>query len=404
MERKFNFQGLRIADFTWVFAGPACCRIFADQGAEIIKIESRERPDLVRPVIAPDKAPDSDLGGYYNNLNRNKNSITLNLSHPKSTEIAKRIVSISAAVVENYSANVMNKLGLGYEDLVKVKPDIIMVSASGFGHSGPYRNYRSFGPNLQAIAGFTDLIRFPQNSPTGFASSYANSLGGLTAAMALLFALNHRQKTGKGQHVDVAQFEGLCSLMDTGFLDYSANGRTAENMGNRYPHAAPHGAYRCKGKERWCVISIFTDPEWQSLCRAMGNPRWADDQRFSTGEGRVEYVEELDKLIQEWTVNRTAEDVMVTLQKAGIAAGIVQNADDLFNKDPHLKARGYYQPSVHPLLGERLNEGPPMKFSKAEAGVRRHAPLLGEHNDYVYKDLLGMSTEEMEELAREGVI
>ncbi len=407
METKFNFEGLRIADFTWVFAGPACCRIFGDQGAEIIRIESRERPDPVRPILSDDKAPDSERGGYFNNLNRNKLHVTLNLSHPTSVELAKKIIGISDVVVENFSANVMEKLGLGYDELVKVKPDIIMVSASGFGHSGPYRDYRSFGPNLQAISGLTNLTGFPDNAPAGFASSYADSMGGLTAALATLMALNHRQKTGKGQHVDVAQFEGLCSLMDTCFLDYSANGRVHQRMGNRHPDAAPHGAYPARpdeGKERWCTIAVFTDQEWRSLCKIMGGPPWAEDDRFSTAEGRVQHARELDKLIAEWTVNRTAEEVMDTLQAAGIAAGVVQSADDLFNRDSHLNARGYYQTSEHPHLGERLNEGSPMKFSHTEAGVRRHAPLFGEHNNYVYGELLGMSQEEIEQLHREGVI
>ncbi len=404
MEKKFNFKGLRIADFTWVFAGPACCRIFADQGAEVIRIESRTRPDSVRPILSDDKLPDSDRGGYFNNLNRNKLSTTLNLSHPKAAEIAKRIVSISDLVVENFSANVMKKLGLGYEELVKVKPDIIMVSASGLGHSGPYRDYRSYGPNLQALSGFTDLIGFPHQAPTGFASSYADSTGGLTAALAALMALNYRQRTGKGQRVDVSQFEGLAALMDTCFLDYSANNRVHRRMGNRHPNAAPHGAYKCKGEERWCAIAVFTDEEWRHLCRAMGNPLWGEDERFNTTQGRIEFAGELDKLLGEWTITKTAEEVMVILQAAGVASGVVQNADDLFNRDPHLEARGFYQKSVHPLLGERLNEGSPMKFSHSQANIRRHAPLIGEHNDYVYGQLLGMSGEEIENLRLEGVI
>lgn len=404
MEKKFNFEGLRIADFTWVFAGPACCRIFADQGAEVIRIESRERPDTVRPILSDDNLPDSDRGGYFNNLNRNKLSITLNLSHPKSTHIAKQIVSISDVVVENFSANVMKKLGLGYEELVKVKPDIIMVSASGFGHSGPYRDYRSYGPNLQALSGLTALTGFPHRAPTGFASSYADSMGGLTAALALLMALNYRQRTGKGQHVDVAQFEGLCALMDTCFPDYSANDRIHKRMGNRHPDAAPHGAYKCKGEERWCVIAVLSDEEWRNLRHAMGNPPWSEDERFSDTLGRVEFADELDRLMGEWTITKTAEEVMEILQAAGVAAGVVQNADDLFNKDSHLKARGFYQKSVHPLLGERLNEGSPMKFSRTQANIRRPAPLMGEHNSYVYGQLLGMSREQIEDLRLEGVI
>ncbi|MBI4595329.1 MAG: CoA transferase [Candidatus Tectomicrobia bacterium] len=404
MEKKFNFEGLRIADFTWVFAGPACCRIFADQGAEVIRIESRERPDTVRPILSADKLPDSDCGGYFNNLNRNKLSITLNLSHPKAAAIAKRIVSISDVVVENFSANVMKKLGLSYEELVKVKPDIIMVSASGFGHSGPYRDFRSYGPNLQALAGLTELTGFPHRAPAGFASSYADSMGGLTAALAVLMALNYKQKTGKGQRVDVSQFEGLSALMDTCFLDYSANDRVHERMGNRHPYVAPHGAYKCKGEERWCVIAVFTEEEWLNLRSAMGNPPWGEEERFSTIQGRIDHAGELDKLIGEWTITKTAEEAMEILQNSGVAAGVVQNADDLFNRDSHLKARGFYQKSVHPLLGERLNEGAPMKFSRSEVSIRRHAPLMGEHNNYVYGQLLGMPSEEIEDLRLEGVI
>jgi len=387
-------QGLRVIDFTWVLAGPFATRILADWGAEVIKIQSK--------VTMPEG--EQNTSGYFNTWNRNKLGIALNLSKPQGVEIAKRLVDISDIVVENFTPRVMRNWGLDYDILRKVKPDLIMLSMSGMGQTGPMRDCTAFGATIQALSGITHLTAFPGQPPLGLGYSYADHVAGLMGALAVLEALEDRRKTGKGQYIDLSELEAMSTLLGTAILDYSVNGRIASPVGNRPIHrlAAPYGAYRCKGEDRWCAIAVFTEEEWVAFCRVLGYPLWTKEERFSTLSDRWQNIDQLDLLVEEWTKERSPEEVMSILQEAGVAAGVVQNATDL-SRDPQLQSRDFFVGIEHPTLGKISFDGSPIKLSDTPAQFKRAAPLLGQDNDYVYRELLGMSESEISEYTSAGV-
>jgi len=383
---------IRILDFTWVLAGPYATRILADFGAEVIKVQP----------LTPE-AEDTISRGYYNTWNRNKLGITLNLNKPQGVAIAKRLVGISDAVVENFTPRVMANWGLNYESLKQIKPDIIMLSMSTMGNTGPWRDYVGFGPTVQAFSGITYLTSFPDKPPLGLGYSYADHVAGLMAALALLGALEYRQRTGEGQYIDVSQAEAMASLLGEAIVDYTRNGSLPEPVGNNSTQAAPHGVYRCQGDDRWCAIAAFTDEEWEGFKRALGSPAWAEDSRFTSLAGRLENVDELNRLVKGWTRQHSAEEVMAWLQEQGVAAGVVQDASDLAN-DPQLKQRGFFVELDHPELGKTISDATPIRLSDTPAKFNRAAPTPGQDNDYVYKQLLGMSGDEVIQFREQGVI
>ena len=385
-------QKIRILDFSWVLAGPYATRILADFGAEVIKVQ---------PLLPEEE--DKFSRGYYNTWNRNKLGITLSLNKPEGVAIAKRLVGISDAVVENFSPRVMANLGLDYDSLRKVKPDLIMLSLSTMGNSGPWRDYVGFGPTVQAFSGITYLTSFPGKPPLGLGTSYADHIAGLIACLALLSALEYRRKTGEGQYIDVSQVEAMAGLLGDAILDYTVRGEEVEPVGNSSTEAAPHGVYRCQGDDRWCAIAVFTDEEWQGFKRALGNPPWAEDKRFATLAGRLKHSEELDRLVEDWTKERTAEEAMALLQRQGVAAGVVQDASDLA-EDPQLKERGFFIELDHPELGKTISDAVPIRLSDTPARYTRAAPIQGQDNNYVYRELLGMSEDEIDKLREQGVI
>jgi len=388
-------QDLRVIDFAWVLAGPFTTRVLADYGAEVIKVQSEVTMGGTQ----------HNISGYFNTWNRNKLGITLNLSKPQGIEMAKRLVQISDVVVENFSPHVMRNWGLDYDALRKIKPDLIMLSMSGMGQTGPWRDYTAFGATIQALSGITYLTTFPGRPPLGLGYSYADHIAGLMGALAILQALEYRQKTGEGQYIDLAELEAMSTLLGTAILDYGVNHWIASPLGNRPAHriAAPYGAYRCKGEDRWCAIAVFTEEEWQAFCQVLGYPSWTKEERFATTLGRWQNVDQLDPLVEEWTKEHLAEEVMTLLQEVGIAAGVVQDAADL-SQDPQLKARGFFVELDHPVLGKTSFDGSPIKVSDAPAHFQRAAPLLGQHNDYVYRHLLGMTEEEFDRYTEEGIL
>ena len=385
-------HNLRILDFTWVLAGPYATRLLADFGAEVIKVQ---------PLL--EGAEDTFSRGYYNTWNRNKLGITLDLGKPQGVALAKKLAGISDAVIENFAPRVMANWGLNYENLKKIKPDIVMLSLSIMGHSGPWRDYTGFGPTAQACAGITNLTSYPGKPPSGLGFAYADHVAGLMAVLALFSALEHRRKTGEGQYIDISQVEAMTSLLGDAFQDYAITGKPPEPAGNRSSEAAPYGVYRCQGDDRWCAIAVLSDGEWVGFCRALGNPPWMQDDRFSTLPGRLENVGELDRLVEGWTVEHTAEEVMALLQGQGVAAGVVQDARDLAD-DPQIRARGFFVELAHPELGKTVSDATPIKLSDTPARYHRAAPLLGQDNDYVYGTLLGMSAGDMAKLREQGVI
>ena len=406
MEQLDALKGLRILDFTWVLAGPGAVRFLADHGAEVIKVERLGEGDIGRRVVPfAGGIRGTNRSSYYNNINRGKYGITLNLADPRGVEVVKRLVPLCDVVFENFTAGVMRRLGLSYDVLKEIKPDLIMISMAGLGHSGPYRDYVAFGPTLQALSAISYLTGFPDRDPVGFGYSYSDFTGGWGGALACLEALHYRNKTGKGQWVDVSQLETLCALMGPGLLDYSVNKAVPRRTGNRLPHevGSPHGAYRCQGEDRWCVIAVFNDEEWRRFCRAIGNPPWTAEERFSTVLGRLENQDDLDRLVESWTATHPAEEVMHLLQWEGVAAGVVQDARDLIENDPQMKHRQFWVELEHPEIGKIGYEGVPFKLSETPGRLKRPAPLLGEYNSLVYGEILGMSSKQIEEYATEGV-
>jgi benzylsuccinate CoA-transferase BbsF subunit len=388
-------SGLRVLDFTVVLAGPFGTRMLADHGAEVIKVQSGLTAG----------GPEHNLSGYFATWNRNKLGITLNLSRPEGVELAKKLVQISDVLVENFSPRVMKNWGLDYGTLKETRPDLIMLSMSGMGQTGPCRDYACFGPTVQALSGMTYLTGLPDRAPLGLGYSYADHVAGLMGALAILAAVEHRQRTGEGQHIDLSETEAMCSLMGTGILDYTCNGRNASPVGNSSTQrlGAPHGVYRCMGEDRWCAIAVFNDEAWRAFCKVLGHPSWTEGAGFGSQLDRWRNSARLDSAVEEWTRQRTAEEVMESLQREGVAAGVVQSAADLAC-DPQLRSRGFFVELDHPIMGRTVSDGNPIRLSDTPAMYRWSAPLLGQDNGYVYQSLLGISETEMERLVAEGVI
>jgi benzylsuccinate CoA-transferase BbsF subunit len=402
---KQALTGIRVLDFSWFGAAPIATKWLADHGAEVIRVESLTRLDLLRVLGTShfrNYTPDLNGSGFFNDFNSSKYGITLNLNHPKGIEVAKKLVAISDVVIDSFTRKAMRKWGLYYNDLVQIKPDIIVVNASQQGHTGPHADSLGFGYNLQALSGINHLTGYADGYPLGTSVNYPDFVIPMFVASVILSALLYRRRTGKGQHIDLSQYQAMASLLGPTLLDYLVNGRVQTRTGGRSATAAPHGVYRCKGADRWCVIAVFTDQEWSALCHVMGDPAWACAPRFHTRAGRLQHVDELDRLVATWTTQHTPEEVMQRLQQAGVAAGVVQNARDLLEHDPQLRHRGHYCLLNHPVTGPTLYMGPAFALSATPA-MLRPAPCLGQHNAYVYGQLLGMSNTDMAQYTREQV-
>jgi crotonobetainyl-CoA:carnitine CoA-transferase CaiB-like acyl-CoA transferase len=388
-------DGIRILDFTWVLAGPLATRILADFGAEVIKIQS--------PKGAP--GPAGNLTGSFNNWNRNKRSISLDMNAVEARDILLRLVQISDVVIENFSPRVMENWGLGFEDLHRINSRIIVTSISGFGHTGPLKDFVAFAPTIQAYAGITGLTSFEQAHPLGPGFPYADTISALYATLMILASLEAREETGQGEFIDLSEFEALCTTLGPALLDFAANQREIIPQGNRtdYIPAAPYGVYRCQGFDRWCVIAISQEKEWLSFREVLGRPDWMRDEKFSTLEGRLKNMSELDEQIEKWTTRFSPEYIVDLLQKTGIPAGVVQNAEDLC-KDPQLRARSFFVTVEHPVLGPTISDRVPLKYLENFVIPLRPAPSLGEANDYVFRQLLGMEDHELSLHRERGII
>jgi benzylsuccinate CoA-transferase BbsF subunit len=400
---RLPLEGVRIADFTWAWAGPYATELLAFLGAEVIKIESSHRPDhaRIRSLTLGLSTKHLDNSPVFNDLNLNKMSLALDLSKPKAIDIARKLVAVSDVVTENYRPGVMDKLGLGYDVLKSIKPDIVMLSSSALGSEGPESGYAGFAPTFAALGGAAHLTGYPDKRPVPLMGS-SDLRSASTSAFAILVALYHRACTGEGQYVDLSSTETIAINISDAIIDYMMNGRVAVRKGNRDESMAPHNVYPCKN-DRWVSIVIATEDEWKSFCLALGNPVWAAEERFSDAHRRWLNQDELDKLIGEWTVNYTHYEAMELLQKAGVAAVAALQGVELYS-DPHLKERNVSVEVVHPNVGKRVALGPPWKFSATPARVKHCGPLLGEHTEYVLGELLGMSKDEIAALREDGVL
>ena len=403
--------GVRVVDFTWIVAGPTCTRMLADFGAEVIRVENQQTLDSIRfGRPHPNGFAPPDSSGMFNWLNRGKRSITLNARHPGGLDLLKRLIAVSDVLVENYSSRVLENWGLGYDEQRAVKDDIIYVSLSGFGHSGPRRDYGTWGPTAQALSGLTAMSGFAGGEPAGWGFSYLDHMAGFTATAAITAALHHRHRTGAGQWIDLSQVETGLALTGTATLDYTANGRryaeTGNPPGNRavWPKAAPHNTYPTAGDDNWIMITCLSHDHWYALCAVAEHPEWPADERYATLPARLRNQDALDAEISAWTRGLDGRRLMNRLQSAGVPAGVVQNGVDLVANDPQLAAREWTVARRHPVLGEHLTDGLPVRFSRTPAARERPGPQLGEANDYVFGELLGLSPEEITELMIDGAL
>ncbi|MBI4590298.1 MAG: CoA transferase [Candidatus Rokubacteria bacterium] len=397
------FEGIRVIDLAWVATGPITGRLLAEFGADVIRLESATRIDPGR-TLPPwaDREAGPNRSQLFANYNAGKRSVALNLSHPKALEIARQLIAQADVVVESFTPGTMARWGLGYPDLRSLKPDIILLSTCQQGQTGPHSHYAGYGSLAAALAGFYALTGWPDREPAMIYGAYTDFVAHHFASAALLAALDHRRRTGEGQHVDLSQFEASLHFLAPAILDYAVNGRVAARRGNRDDGAAPHNAYPCAGPDRWCVIVCEDEADWRSLCRIMGEPEWCRRPEFASQESRRCNAEELDRLIGQWTVAQDPASLARQLQAVGVPGGVVQSCSDL-HRDPQLSAWGAFRWLDHPEIGRAPYEAWPFRCSETP-GQLRPAPCLGEHTHAVMTELLGMSRSEVDGLIHEGVL
>lgn len=404
MAAQLPLSGVRIADFTWVWAGPFATLQLAHLGAEVIRVESQNRVCVTRriPPFA-DGQGGINRSGYYNQFNQGKLSLSLNFKQPEAIAIAKQLVAVSDVVSENFAAGVMDKLGLGYETLKQIKPDIIMIAMSGYGAMGPESSYVSYGPAQAPLSGLSSLTGFPDFPPMHVGFSYGDPNGGLHGAFAILAALMHRKRTGEGQYIDMSQMDTSIALLGEGVMAQVMNGATPPRAGNRDPYMSPHGLFHCQGEDRWVSIVVANEKEWQRFCSAMEQPGLATDPRFATLAARKQHEDELEILIRAWTETLSAEEVTKKLQAAGVAAYPALTNKELA-EDAHMQQRGFFVELPHPEVGVRRHAGLPWLFSDTPCQVHRSAPCLGQDTDDVMQRVLGYSEEKITELKTKGAL
>jgi crotonobetainyl-CoA:carnitine CoA-transferase CaiB-like acyl-CoA transferase len=414
--RRRPLEGVRVIDLTKIVAGPNATRMLATMGAEVIRVEWHDDRalDLLRGVrpLAPGGEPDSvNRSGLFNNINAGKYGITLNMNLPQGRDLFKRLVANASVLCENYSPRQMERWELGYDVLSKINPGLIYMQITGMGKSGTYNSYVSVGPTAQALSGLTHMSGFPEPmQPAGWGYSYLDHSTGYYGAILVLAALLRRKRTGQGCYIDLSQTEAGIMVSGTATLEAQLTGKPTDRHGNRMQAAAwtPHGAYPCRGVDEWIAIAVQNDDQWASLVSELGSPDWARDPRFSKSAERKANEDELDRLLAEATKTAERYDLMRRLQKRGVPAAAVQKADDRCERDPQLKSRGYFVPLPHSEIGTWAIEGFPAKFDNVTADVgglpHRGAPTMGEDNDQIYRDLLGLSTEEISALREDWII
>ena len=401
MSRPEFLRGIRIADLSMGWAGPLATRHLADMGAEVIKVESCRRFDWFRGWEASQRWVDANGAEKhppFNCLNRNKIDVTLDLSDPRGYDLLLRLVGLSDAVVENFAGGVLPKLGLGYDVFREVKPEIVMLSMPGFGSTGPWRQYRAYGSTTEQAAGLPHLSGSSDEPPTMVHIALGDAVAGLNGAAALLAALRHLRRTGKGQFVDLSHSECLLPFAAHGIAEQVLTGRPPPRLGNKSRYHAPHGAYPCRGGE-WLIVQVLDEGQWAGCRRAIGKSL----DGFGRLADRLERQEELDRAVSDWTKQRTADGAMTTLQRHGVSAGAVRQSDGLL-EEPHLRARGFWQYLERDFVGTVPHGSAPYRTRGGPLAIERPAPTLGEHNREVLEGLLGLSSREVDGLEQDGVV
>lgn len=396
------FEGIKVCEFSWAGVGPITMKPLADFGATVVRVESIHRPCITRTSPPfKDMKPGVNRSAMFNMFNENKYSMALNLNHPRAVEVTRKLVAWADIVADSFIPGTMEKWGLGWKQIQSINPKVILYETCSQGQTGPHARLPGVGMTLTAISGFTYLTGFPDREPSQPFGPYTDFLAPRLATTAIIAALDYRHRTGKGQRIDVSQYEAAIHFITPAILDYTANRNVAGRVGNKCLCAAPHNAYRCKGDERWCAIAVFTDEEWRAFRHVFGDPPWTREERFSTLLNRKQNEEELDRLIEVWTINFDAEEIMAMMQSALVGAGVVMNGGDLFNND--VVRDSFFWEVDHPEIGSIRVFGPEANLSKTPAQLRMPPPCLGEHTQYICEQFLNMSDAEFSQLLQEGV-
>ena len=401
---KQIFEGVKVADFAWAGAGAQPSRELAEHGATVVRVESHKRPDLLRVVFPyKDGIPGINRSNFATAYHANKLGMSVDMTKSKGQEVAKRLIKWADIVTDAFTPGTMEDLGVGYEEAKKIKPDIIYYSTCQMGQKGPLSTFAGYGMFGAAYGGFSQLVGWPDRDPLPLFNNYSDFIAPWYLLITLIGALLYKKKTGKGMFLDQAQVEAGTTFLEPLHLDYHVNGRIASRMGNLDPYKAPHSVYPCKGDDRWLAIVISNDKEWQHLCLAMNNASWTKDPKFTTLLARKDNEEELDRLIGEWTKDYDPHELMAILQDASVPCGVVQTAEDLFN-DPQVKEREHFRLLEHTVMGKHAYNAPAYRLSKTPNNITKAGPCLGEHNEYVYKKILGYTDDEIADMLIDGVI
>ena len=403
MKPKLPLEGIKVLELARVGVGPTAGRTLGICGATVIHVETARKPDSMRTMFPyKDSKPGINRGAYFNKFNTDKFGICLDATKPEGSEIMRRLVKWADIFIESNAPGITGKLGFDYEKVKEMNPAIIMLSTSQMGQEGPLAQYKGYGVQAAVMAGFHEMTGYPDSGPIGPWGAYTDAIAPPWLITAMIAALDYRRRTGKGQYLDHSQLETGVYFLAPLVPDYSANGHLPERVANREPLAAPHGCYRCSGDDHWCTIAVHTEEEWGSFCNAIGSPDWTKQDKFGNFVRRKENEDELDKLVEAWTINHTSEEVMRLMQGAGIAAGVVSSGQDL-TEDPQLNHRGHFKTLNHTEIGTYLVDDLAFQFSETPCQARRAAPCLGEHTEYVCREILGMSDEEFIQLLQAGV-
>ena len=396
-------QGIRVADFGQVIAAPVTAQMLGWLGAEVILVETESRfTTRVWPPFADGESGINRSGGF-NLVNNNKLSCSLDLGNPDALEVARDIVRVSDVLVENYATGVMERLGLGYEEVRTLRPDIVYMSLGAFGRSGPFKDLTGFHSVINLFSGLAAVTGYPRTHPRIMGGLIPDAFSGCYCVLAVLEALYHRSRTGEGQFIEVSMTEALTGMIPEAVMEYSLTGQEQEQAGNRDGRNAPRNVFRCQGEEKWVAVSVETDEQFRALAQATGNPVWAIDPRFSTAAARLENQVALEALVQAWTIRRRVEDVVTTLQAAGVPAAPVNDSAEVL-ADPHLVERGFVAHPEHPVAGTRPVLSIPWATDGRRVDQLRPAPTFGEHNEWVLKELLQVPDDEYERLMSSGAI
>ena len=398
------FEGLKVADFSWAAAGPQVSRELAEHGATVIVVENHRHLSPLR-TFGPfkDSQPGIDRSAFYAEYNTNKLCISLDISKSRGKEVAGKLVEWADIVAESMSPGTMTGLGLDYESCRKLNPGVIYLSTSQQGQYGPHHKFKGVGHHVNAVSGYSATTGWPDSDPTMVFSAYSDFIAPWYSLIASTGALLRRRRTGQGMYIEQSQMESGVTFLAPHLLNFVVNGRNLGRRGNRDFYMSPHGIYPCSGGDRWVAIAVQNEEQWRSLCQAMGHPDWTREPGFATVADRKTNEDELDRLVGEWTKGYAAEQVMTMLQEAGVPAGAVRTCQDLLN-DPQLRHRRHFRVLDHPVIGPHSYHAPAYQLSGTPCRLTRAAPCLGQDNQYVYRELLGFSDDDIADMLAEGVI